>query len=43
MPGLPNRFPVKNVPVTVGKTETETGRIYLVIRFRFRSTVASLA
>ena len=25
MPGLPNRFPVKNVPVTVGKTETETG------------------
>ena len=25
MPGLPNRFPVKNAPVAVGKTETETG------------------
>ena len=28
MPGLPNRSPVQNAPVAVGKTETETGLLF---------------
>ena len=34
-----NWFRGKNVSVTAGKTETETGLLFLVIRLRFRSTV----